>query len=70
LAGRANILLAPDIEAGNIFSKALTYLGNFIGYGLIMGAKVPMVVVSRSDGEIEKLGSIFLARLIHEKESK
>ncbi len=68
LAGRADILLAPDIEAGNIFSKALTYLGNFIGYGLIMGAKVPMVVVSRSDGEIEKLGSIYLARLIHEKE--
>lgn len=70
LAGHADILLSPDIEAGNIFSKALTYLGDFIGYGLIMGAKVPMVVVSRSDGEIEKLGSIYLARLIHEKESK
>ncbi len=70
LAGHADILLAPDIEAGNIFSKALTYLADFIGYGLIMGAKVPMVVVSRSDGEIEKLGSIYLARLIHEKESK
>lgn len=69
LAGHADILLSPDIEAGNIFSKALTYLADFIGYGLIMGAKVPMVVVSRSDGEIEKLGSIYLARLIHEKES-
>lgn len=70
LAGHADILLAPSIEAGNIFSKALTYLADFIGYGLILGAKVPMVVVSRSDGEAEKLGSIFLARLIHEKESK
>jgi phosphate butyryltransferase len=69
LAGHADILLTPDIEAGNIFSKALTYLADFIGYGLILGAKVPMVVVSRSDGEIEKLGSIYLARLIHEKES-
>ncbi len=69
LAGIADILLSPDIEAGNIFSKALTYLADFIGYGLILGAKVPMVVVSRSDGQTEKLGSIYLARLIHEKES-
>lgn len=66
LAGKADILLCPDIEAGNIFAKALTYLADFIGYGLILGAKVPMVVVSRSDGEIEKLGSIYLARLIFE----
>lgn len=70
LAGLADILLSPDIESGNIFSKALTYLADFIGYGLILGARVPMVVVSRSDGETEKLGSIYLARLIHEKESQ
>ncbi|XMB85634.1 phosphate acyltransferase [Mycoplasmatota bacterium WC44] len=70
LAGKADILLCPDIEAGNIFAKALTYLGDFIGYGLIMGAKVPMVVVSRSDGEIEKLGSIYLARLVYEMGNK
>ncbi|XMB66781.1 phosphate acyltransferase [Mycoplasmatota bacterium zrk1] len=67
LAGKATILLAPDIEAGNIMAKTMTYLADFIGYGLIMGAKVPMVVVSRSDGEEEKLGSLYLARLVYEK---
>jgi len=66
-AGKATILLAPDIESGNILAKPMTYLAGFIGYGLIMGAKVPMVVVSRSDGEIEKLGSLYLARLVYEK---
>jgi len=67
LAGKADILLAPDIEAGNILAKTMTYLADFIGYGLILGAKVPMVVVSRSDGEDEKLGSLYLARLVYEK---
>lgn len=68
LAGKAQILLVPDIEAGNIFAKALTYLADFIGYGVILGAKVPMIITSRSDGEDEKLGSMYLARLIFEKE--
>ena len=70
LAGKAQILLMPDIEAGNIFAKALTYLGDFIGYGIVLGAKVPMIVVSRADGEDEKLGSMYLARLIFEKEKQ
>jgi phosphate butyryltransferase len=70
LAGKAQILLVPDIEAGNIFAKALTYLGEFVGYGIVLGAKVPMIVVSRADGEDEKLGSMYLARLIFEKEKQ
>lgn len=70
LAGKADILIVPNIESGNIFVKALTYLAGFTGYGLILGARVPMIVVSRSDGEEEKLGSIYLARLITEKEKE
>lgn len=70
LAGKGQILLVPDIEAGNIFVKALTYLGDFVGYGVVLGAKVPMIVVSRADGEDEKLGSMYLARLIFEKEKQ
>lgn len=68
LAGKAQILLVPDIEAGNIFAKAISYLGDFIGYGVVLGAKAPMIVVSRADGEEEKLGSMYLARLVYEKE--
>lgn len=66
LAGHADILIVPAIESGNILVKALTYLADFVGYGLILGAKVPMIVVSRSDGEEEKLGSLYLARLMME----
>jgi len=70
LAGKAEILIVPTIESGNMLVKALTYLADFIGYGLILGAKVPMIVVSRSDGEEEKLGSLYLARLMQEARNK
>lgn len=68
LAGLAQVFLCPNIEAGNIFVKALSYLADFTDYGLVLGAKLPIIVVSRSDGEDEKLGSIYLARLYAEKE--
>lgn len=70
LAGKAQILLVPDIEAGNIFAKSLTYLGDFVGFGIVLGAKAPLIVVSRADGEEEKLGSLYLARLIFEGEKR
>ncbi len=68
LAGHAEVLICPNIEAGNIFVKALSYLADFTNYGLVMGAKIPIIVVSRSDGEDEKLGSVYLARLYQDKE--
>lgn len=68
LAGEAEILIVPTIETGNVLVKALTYLAGFSGYGLIVGAKVPMILVSRADGEKEKIGSIYLARLMFEGE--
>jgi phosphate butyryltransferase len=63
VAGDADILLAPDIEAGNLLYKALIDLGGAKGAGLVLGAAVPIVLTSRSDTAETKLASIALAVL-------
>lgn len=63
VAGDADILLVPDIEAGNIFYKSLTFLGNAKSAGLIVGTTAPIVLTSRADNEEAKLNSIALAVL-------
>jgi len=64
VAGDADILLAPDIEAGNVLYKALTFLANAKSAGLIVGTKRPIVLTSRADNEEAKLNSIVLATLM------
>lgn len=61
VAGDADILLVPDIEAGNILVKALVFLYNARTCGVITGAKVPLVVTSRADSSDTKHNSILLA---------
>lgn len=61
VAGYANILLAPDIEAGNILYKSLTFMSECSSGSLIMGAACPVVLMSRSDSMETKLNSIALA---------
>ena len=61
IQGNANILLAPDISAGNILAKSLVYLGGWRGGGLIVGAGRPIILLSRSDTSEEKYNSILLA---------
>ncbi len=61
LAGIADILVAPDIEAGNILYKSLIFFAGSIEAGIVVGAKVPIVVTSRSDSAQNKLYSIALA---------
>lgn len=61
VAGDADILLAPDIEAGNILYKALTYFSKSESAGMIVGAMAPIVLTSRADSESTKLNSILLA---------
>jgi len=61
VAGNANILLAPDIEAGNILYKSLTFMNECSSGSLIMGATCPIVLTSRSDSMGTKLNSIALA---------
>jgi phosphate butyryltransferase len=64
VAGDADILLAPNIEAGNVLYKALTFLANAKSAGLIVGAKSPIVLTSRADNDEAKLNSIALAVLM------
>ena len=58
VAGEADILVVPAIEAGNVLLKTAKYLGGWTFGGVVVGAKVPIVVCSRSDGEAAKLVSI------------
>lgn len=67
VAGDADILLTPTIEAGNVLYKALTFLGNAKSAGLIIGTKAPIVLTSRADNEEAKLNSIALAVLMASK---
>ena len=64
VAGDADILIVPDIEAGNVLYKALTFLANAKSAGLIVGARAPIVLTSRADNEEAKLNSIALATLM------
>ena len=58
VAGEADILVVPAIEGGNVLLKTAKYLGGWTFGGVVVGAKVPIVVCSRSDGEAAKLVSI------------
>ncbi len=64
VAGDCDVILAPDIEAGNMFYKALNFLGGASSAAVVMGASVPVVLTSRADNERSKLLSIALATLI------
>jgi len=61
VAGDCDIILAPDIEAGNMFYKALNFLGGAVSAAVVMGASVPVVLTSRADDEQSKLLSVALA---------
>lgn len=63
VAGDADILLVPDIEAGNVLYKSLTFFVNAKSAGLIIGTSAPIVLTSRADNEEAKLNSIALAVL-------
>ncbi|CCC57901.1 MULTISPECIES: phosphate butyryltransferase [Caloramator] len=64
VAGEADILLVPNIEAGNMLGKSLTYFARAKSAGIIVGAKCPIVLVSRADTHESKLYSIALGSLI------
>lgn len=63
VAGRADILLAPDIEAGNVLYKSMVYFAEAKNAGIIVGAKAPIVLTSRADSDEAKLYSIALGVL-------
>ena len=61
VAGDCDVILVPNLEAGNMFYKALNFMGGATVAAVIMGATVPIVLTSRSDSEISKMFSIALA---------
>lgn len=67
VAGDADILLMPYIEAGNVLYKSLTYFANSKNAGIILGAKAPIVLTSRADSEETKLYSIVLSVILSSK---
>ena len=64
VAGRADILIVPDIESGNMMAKQLFYLSHAQSAGIVMGARVPIILTSRSDPEASRLASCALAILV------
>lgn len=67
VAGDADILLAPNIDAGNVLYKSLNFFANAKSAGLIVGTKAPIVLTSRADNEEAKLNSIALGVLMASK---
>jgi len=64
VAGKADILLAPDIEAGNMVVKCFSYLGNGRTAGVLVGASAPVVLTSRADSAESKFLSVAVAVLM------
>jgi len=63
VAGRAQILVVPDLEAGNMLAKNLTFLTHADAAGLVLGARVPIVLTSRADSVRSRLASCAVASL-------
>lgn len=61
VAGRANVLLVPDLEAGNMLAKSLTFLAGADAAGIVLGARVPIVLTSRADSLLTRLASCAVA---------
>lgn len=71
VAGDPDILIAPDLEAGNILAKQLSFLANADSAGLVLGAKVPIVLTSRADSVRSRIASCGVANLVaHARRTK
>ena len=71
VAGDPDILLAPDLEAGNILAKQLAFLAKADGAGLVLGARVPVVLTSRADNVRSRIASAAVAALVaHARRSR
>jgi len=71
VAGDPDILLAPDLEAGNILAKQLSFLAGADGAGLVLGARVPVILTSRADSVRSRVASCAVAALVaHARRTK
>jgi len=64
VAGRANVLAVPDLEAGNILVKSLSFLADADAAGIVLGTRVPIILTSRADSIMARLASCAVAVLL------
>ena len=64
VAGRADILVVPDLESGNMLAKQLEFMGNAASAGIVLGARVPIVLTSRADSRETRIASCAVAVLL------
>jgi len=65
VAGHADILLVPNLEAGNMLAKQLDYLGGAVAAGIVLGARIPIILTSRAEGKLPRVASSAVAKLYH-----
>lgn len=66
VAGRANVLVVPDLEAGNMLAKSLSFLADADAAGIVLGARVPVILTSRADSPLARRASCAVASLVAE----
>ena len=64
VAGRANVLVVPDLEAGNMLAKSLSFMAGADAAGIVLGARVPIILTSRADSVMTRLASCAVAVLV------
>jgi len=64
VAGQADILVVPDLESGNLLAKQLEFMGQAASAGIVLGARVPVVLTSRADGQDARIASCAVAVLL------
>ena len=64
MAGRANVLMVPNLEAGNMLAKSLSFLAGADAAGIVLGAKVPVILTSRADSVLSRLASCAVAVMV------
>jgi phosphate acetyltransferase len=64
VAGRANVLVVPDLEAGNMLAKSLSFLADADCAGIVLGTRVPIILTSRADSVMARLASCAVAVLL------
>jgi phosphate acetyltransferase len=70
VAGQAQILVVPDLEAGNMLAKNLTFLSNADAAGIVLGARVPIILTSRADNVRTRMASCAVAVLLRHSQTK
>lgn len=64
VAGRADVFVVPDLEAGNMLAKQLEYLAQAQVAGIVLSARIPIILTSRADKTLERLASCAIALLL------